>query len=60
MPELRRSGGKREIRCVLREKMRYEREPGNGSRPYRCTGERYAFREENPVKRVKEQSRQAL
>ena len=54
MPELRRSGGKGKIRCVLREEMRYEREPGNGSCPFRCTGKRYACRKENPVKRVKE------
>ena len=60
MPELRRSGGKRKIRSIVREKMRYEREPGNGSCPYRCTGEGYACREENPVKRVKEQGGQAL
>ena len=60
MPELRRSGGKGKIWCVLREEMRYEREPDNGSRPYRCTGKGYACWEENPVKRVKEQGGQTI
>ena len=60
MLELRQSGGKRKIRCVLREEIWYEHEPGNKSCPYRCTGKRYACQKENPVKRVKEQGEQAL